>query len=472
MSVFSDLSNRQTCRSASQDSCSTVTSENEFQHETFFFSETESNPVFKVYIRCAVKKKGKIVYSETACFGKSNYSKLKNAGKACGILQIDKHLYQRCWHATPIKTFSDDINFIFDSLWSKIEGHQTELHFNYVIKEQKTPSVLHCSSIDVYGLTGSTSVHNTPLKPFHRGHYQLRDESAWCDERGNKGIELWICDQVAFFVCTEISSSLSEANHVDCSKKILATPMSSHLKKNSKKRTSEDRLSKRKSKLSKKNEMLVVYTSGIRISTKDISNGRKVNMLLNPDFRRGSSARILVARSNLKRSVKLLTILPHIQYIVQYSWLKKCLIRGSCTPFEMERYQFSEVRKRDSFENINKFSLSQFLQVPICVRETLLSDFNFWLHDQVEPQEPPLNDIRTVIAHSGGTVSKALKNANILLLPSLEHHVLQTVESDCKNIRCVSKNYFVVVPDQLFKCILQQNTSLLRIHIIPISIES
>lgn len=472
MSIFSDLSSRVTSRSASQDSCSTVTSENELQHEKFFFAESKSNSAFKVYVRCAVKKEGKRIYSEFASFGKSSDSKLKNAGRVCGILQIDKNVYRHCWNTTPLGAYSCDINFIFDTLWSKVEGYQTEIHLNYVMKKQKSPSVQHCSSIDVYGLSGNTSVYSTPLKPFQRVHYQMKDEILWYDEGGNKGIELWVCDQVAFFICTEIRSSPSSSQYVRCSKKILVVPVSNQQKLSPKKKTSEESLSKQKCESNKKQEMVVLYTSGISISKKDISNGKKLNVLLNPDFRQASSARILVAKSNLKRSVKLLTILPHIQNIVQYTWLKKYLSNGSSTPLQMKRYQFSEVQKKGCFEEVNKFSLSQFLQVPICDREALLSDFNFWLHDLVEPQEPPLNDIRTVIAHSGGTVSQTLKKANILLLPSLGHNILQSMRTDLKKSSCVSKTLFVTIPDQLFKCILQQNTSLLKIHTLPISFES
>lgn len=469
MTTFSDLCSPLITSCGSQDSCSTISSEGDCHHPAFSFRENVVNPLFKVYVGCAVKAKEKIIFSEKIWFGKESSHDILSANRVCGMFEVDRKLYQRCWYSTSLGSFASYLNLILDTAWSEIAAYHAELHFHYTLKSEDPKSSPRCSSIDFFDLSGHSVINNVPLHPFRRTHFQLNNEKVRCDERGNKGIELWVHDRIGFFIFTEIPnpSLLKMAN--TCSvKHSIVSPKGKKLI-SPKKTAAQKKVSKPRKEVSQKpHNKTVIYTSGIRLSKKDLSNGKKYNILLNPDFHRGHSARILVANSYLKRSVKLLTVLPHIEHIVQWDWLKKYFIEGPRVLCQIENYPFSEEQTKGSIEKENGFSLNEFLRIPTSARETLLSEFVFWLHPKVEPQVPPINDIKTVILHSGGKLSESLILANVFLLPSLDHQYIKEIDVGMRDTGKAPNPCFAAVTDQLFKCILRQEPSLLTVYSLPL----
>lgn len=465
MTTFSDLINLFPTASSSQDSCSTICSENDSNYSHFLFTENLLNSVFNVYVSCGVKSKGKILHSKKLFFGHRSNSESLKMNRLSGMLQIDRNIYMRCWHSTSLGEIGNDFSFVLDTLWADIFGYHAELHFHYTLRSKNFHSEPHCSSIDIFDLSGQSIVGNLPLQPFHRNHYQLSNENGWCDEFGNKGIELWVNKKIVFFISTELRSSATFQQETAVSKKGVRVSLGNKPRKQPMKASKTESVKKStKSRAKKEGSALTVYTSGIRLSAKDLLNAKKSNLSLNPDFHRSYSARILVAKSSLTRSVKLLTILPHIEHIVQLSWLKRYFREGPPALSQIKTYQLSDARRKGTFEEENGFSLDAFLSFPVSERETFLSQFVFWLHHKVEPQDPPLNDIKTVIMHSGGRISDSKGSANVFLLPSMSQDHLKSIHPHLRDNGVPSEMAFAVVPDQLFKCILQQDVALLKSH--------
>ncbi|CAD2221153.1 hypothetical protein ADEAN_000868400 [Angomonas deanei] len=199
-----------------------------------------------------------------------------------------------------------------------------------------------------------------------------------------------------------------------------------------------------------------VYTTGIQLTAREEEQCKALGVVVNPPLHLASSAFVLVVQKPLIRSVKLLTVLPHVRAVVSRSWLTRVLKERQVS-VPLDEYPYTEPRSKKSIEAVNGFSLHATLQIPIHVRRRLFSSFTFWVHGDARPQDPPLNDLKSVILSSGGSIATRLSEGKVFVLPNKAPS--ETVLRRMKSVLSAPDNIFVV-PDDVFKCVLQQNGSL------------
>lgn len=384
------------------------------------------------------------------------------------VLPLDRHLYWECWESTPLAVYGSEISRVMHDIPSHISSRHAELHFHFRVESSKRRGrpvsdkiQASCTSVTVVDYVGNTFLQDVPLHPFHRYHCPLREGRAWCaDDAGRHTVHVGVGRQAAFSIsfgqyrkarrCRDSKPPRDSAPGI-CAKKCAAAL---------KKRTLPPKVSQAPTQ-SPISSTLVVYTSGVRLTKGDLTRSQQNGFLLNPDFKRAKEARILVAAPDLQRSVKLLSVLPHIDTVVPPEWLKLAL-RGPCSAVStLPPLTYTVAKRRGSIEDENNFSLAALLALPVEERETLFHGLIFWVHTAATPQEPPFNDLKTVITHSGGSITAWCSEADVLILPpSTSPATLLTVSVDERSRlmeRCA-----IATPDQLFRSVLRQDVRELK----------
>ncbi|CCW71169.1 unnamed protein product [Phytomonas sp. Hart1] len=223
----------------------------------------------------------------------------------------------------------------------------------------------------------------------------------------------------------------------------------------------------------------VLFTTGMRLSRVQERLCTKLGFIVNPSLSKACEASILVVHGPLMRSIKLLTVLPYIKALVDRKWLDDMLSQGN--PFlPIEPYVYAENKRVGGIEHTNEFSMESTLNIPLEQRQRLFASHTFWIHPSVAPQDPPMNDLHTVLTASGGRISESITDASTWVLPSLTPSVVSmkiitkalkdeeisnrrrhvrnraAFENDIPLSRLLSSVLYMVVPDDIFRSVLQQ----------------
>ncbi|KAL7709003.1 hypothetical protein N2W54_007147 [Lotmaria passim] len=206
----------------------------------------------------------------------------------------------------------------------------------------------------------------------------------------------------------------------------------------------------------------VIFTTGLRLSDSEEDALKALGAIVNPPLRFACYARLLVAQKPLMRSVKLLTVLPYVEEVVHQSWLDTAMHTHSLD-IPTESFLYSERRLPGSIESVNNFELRETLRKLPQDRQRLLMGQRFWVHKATAPQDPPMNDLKTVLTASGGVVTRGIHAANVLVMPQ-QRPTLKCWRSLLDEMGCGFQvlaqqrqhGLLLVVPDDIFKCVLQQ----------------
>ncbi|KPA83744.1 hypothetical protein ABB37_01984 [Leptomonas pyrrhocoris] len=216
----------------------------------------------------------------------------------------------------------------------------------------------------------------------------------------------------------------------------------------------------------------VLFTTGLRLSDEEERELKVLGALVNPHLRFARHAQLLVARTPLARSVKLLTVLPFVHTVVQQSWLDTVLHTHSLA-IPLDGFRYSERKLPGSIESENNFDLRETLAKEPQDRQKLLSGQRFWVHKAATPQDPPLNDLKTVLAASGGVATRRVSDANVLIMPQQRpalkcwKSLLEEVGGAAALAQRRQSGLLLVAPDDVFRCVLQQRPLTRSTVVIP-----
>ncbi|KAG5485963.1 hypothetical protein CUR178_07557 [Leishmania enriettii] len=216
----------------------------------------------------------------------------------------------------------------------------------------------------------------------------------------------------------------------------------------------------------------VLFTTGVRLSDAEEEALKDLGALVNPHLRLACHARVLVAQRPLMRSVKLLTVLPYVQDVVHQSWLD-AVLHNRTLDLPVDGFAFTERRIAGSIESENNFSLRETLSRAPAERQRLFAQQRFWVHKSATPQEPPMNDLKTVLVASGGIVTRRVLDADVLVLPSRRPNLscwrgiaqqfagvgrasTSSASATSPLAQREKAGVLFVIPDDIFKCVLQQ----------------
>ncbi|CBZ23596.1 conserved hypothetical protein [Leishmania mexicana MHOM/GT/2001/U1103] len=217
---------------------------------------------------------------------------------------------------------------------------------------------------------------------------------------------------------------------------------------------------------------IVLFTTGMRLSDAEEQTLKELGALVNPHLRLARYARVLVAQRPLVRSVKLLTVLPYVQDVVHQSWLDVVLRTRTLDP-PLEGFAYNERRIAGSIESENSFDLRETMRRAPTERQRLFAQQRFWVHKSATPQEPPMNDLKTVVTASGGVITRRILDADVLVLPKHKPTLVcwrgiaqefggtgRASASSASATPTLAQRkqagVLFVVPDDIFKCVLQQ----------------
>ncbi|CAG9568912.1 hypothetical_protein_-_conserved [Leishmania major strain Friedlin] len=219
---------------------------------------------------------------------------------------------------------------------------------------------------------------------------------------------------------------------------------------------------------------IVLFTTGMRLSDAEEKTLKELGALVNPHLRLARYARVLAAQRPLVRSVKLLTVLPYVQDVVHQSWLD-AVLRTRSLDLPLEGFAYKERKLAGSIESENSFDLRETMRKAPTERQRLFAQQHFWVHKSATPQEPPMNDLKTVVAASGGIITRCVLDADVLVLPkhkptlSCWRGIAQqlggtgrasTSSASASTTPTLAQRkqagVLFVVPDDIFKCVLQQ----------------
>lgn len=380
-------------------------------------------------------------------------------------LMLNREVYLRCWEATPLSAFAMDFAWILSLARYVSHEHALLTFFD------SSHSLSRYNSIDVVDQVGKCSLNGVPLHPFHRYHCHL-DGACGFSEGGKKGVELWVSKHVAFrIVVAERAASMphralkSTTTTTKIKESVTASPVAKAKKASSS-------VVKAIAKKPVRKPSRVLYSCGVRLTRTQATKCRTAGLLLNPDFAHASSAETLVLGSEVNRSVKLLCVIPHVSTVVTQDWLTDGL-RRSPPDFSLstEPYAIHLQKKKgqSQLEQENGFTLHDLLRFSKAEREQLFRSFVFWVHPKATPQDPPLNDLKSVIEHSGGTITTVMREANVLVLPSGSAGGLSDIQSELSlgEQRGFADRCSAVKPDELFKCVLQHDVTAFTRHSLP-----
>ncbi|GET85976.1 hypothetical protein, conserved [Leishmania tarentolae] len=217
---------------------------------------------------------------------------------------------------------------------------------------------------------------------------------------------------------------------------------------------------------------IILFTTGMRLCDAEEKTLKELGARVNPHLRLARYARVLVAQRPLVRSVKLLTVLPYVEDVVHQSWLD-AVLRTRTLNLPVEGYAYKERRITGSIEIENSFNLRETMRKAPKERQQLFAQKRFWVHKSATPQEPPMNDLKTVVAASGGIITKRVVDADVLILPTRKltlscwRGIAQQLGGNGRASASSASaaptlaqrrqaGVLFVVPDDVFRCVLQQ----------------
>ncbi|KPI85383.1 hypothetical protein ABL78_5564 [Leptomonas seymouri] len=216
----------------------------------------------------------------------------------------------------------------------------------------------------------------------------------------------------------------------------------------------------------------VIYTTGLRLSNKEESDLKALGALMNPHLRFARHAKLLVVQKPLMRSVKLLTVLPFVEAVVEKRWLDTVL-RTHSLDVPVDCFLYYERKLPDRIESQNQFDLQETLMRVPQDRQRLFAGQRFWVHPAAVPQDPPINDFKSVLTASGGVVTRRVRDANVLVMPQQRpalrcwKPLLEEIGGASALTQRRQSGLLLVVPDDVFKCVLQQRPLLHSTVVIP-----
>lgn len=467
------MSSQETLSYSGADSCSTALSsaeaENVFVATNVGLAsgERESKRCFMIRVRCLAKvlpqgKKRHISLESTPIqFVTQASQEMTNFSS---VLRLNRDLFRECWHSTPLVNLGEYIKEILHDASLHVSSSHADVTLHLIRKRSRVAcgdtKEFVCKSIDVVDYVGKTILNSVPLHPFHRYHFRMGE---WNTSGVKKStVTLWATRHVAFQIDIPVSTAATQSP---------LNMKSADSRKNASAPLNIGALNSSKTSSAAPPSHHIIFTSGISLSDGEVASAKRRGVVLNPDFRHVKTAPILVAGKSLMRSVKLLSVLPHVETIVQHKWLKEWLKQPPTSPPpSLAKFQFREVNRKGSIESDNQFSLSDFLAIPVEARERLFSGLTFWVHPDAVPQDPPRNDLKSVILHSGGAISADLTSSDIFVVPAYNTVVSLPQSLSSSEQRRIASNCSVVTPDTLFKSVLRHNVEDLRSHSLPVGL--
>lgn len=485
MATGDNIPETDTASQSSLDSCSTITSEKE-SVPIFTLEQPHSNltkkKCLRIRVQCVVKIEDKERCGLTIVSSSRTLSclpTLRGLGNRFSVsLPIGRLLFLECWESSPLCYFKDKLSFVMSEVPAYISRHQGDLFFHFqrerVPSPQKSYSVC-CTSVDVETRTHNSYVNHVLLCPNQRYHFKQGNFQV--NESDERVLEYWATRTVCFrfFIsdkpCRLDTQELEPHAALTKKRELLANA------KKEQPRRPKLALPRRSNDVAKRGSVslpaqlvlpgeLTIYTTGIRLTKQEISQIERSGVSLNPNFVNDfTSSRALVVGDDVMRSVKLLSILPHVQRLYSHKQLQNALEKGISTLFEANS-NLSVSGAPTTIEKQNNFSLAHFLAIPVKKRENFLQELVFWVHPAAEPQEKPANDLKSVIRHFGGSIVTAsyITNAHILILPKLELSLLSVLHLTPAEKSVITESAYAATPDELFKSVLQQDRAILKLH--------
>lgn len=197
---------------------------------------------------------------------------------------------------------------------------------------------------------------------------------------------------------------------------------------------------------------LTIVTTGTRLTAEERKACEKVSLTVNPPMTLFHSATYLVMEPPLVRSVKLMTAIPFVEAFVHRSWLAAVLASGRMD-VPVQRHLYSETYTRRGIEAANGFRIDELAAVPPSKRQALLRGFSVFVHAQAQPQDEPLNDLKHVVAASGGVLCGRMSDADLIVLPTAP-----LAPRDRKSLQeeGYSSDAILITVEDLFRAVLQQ----------------
>ncbi|EPY18253.1 hypothetical protein STCU_10096 [Strigomonas culicis] len=361
-------------------------------------------------------------------------------------LRMERHV-RRCGEDRSFQTYVDVGRSLFkkfsvDATHEKrllpfMSRHQARLVLTFKPSRcGATP--FYCETLSIVALARHVSFRSTPLLPHHRYRFRVEhgQPSICIDVMTKCTLELSLTPNTDFSSLAGLQLQLPAAvsNPV-------TTTRSTQLKRQV------------KASATSSTHKFVAYTTGMRLTASEEARCKRLGLLLNPNLKRAAEAQVLIVGDSLIRSIKLLSVLPHIRAIVKQEWLAEVMrTKSTSVAFAPYIYEASPPLHQ-SVETLNQFKFEELLAVPSAARRCLFSDQVFWVHKSVVPQEPPLNDVKTVLTSSGGTITRHLKEATVLIVPQKRprgEHWEDAALSEALH------THSVATVDDIFRSIFQQ----------------
>jgi hypothetical protein len=163
--------------------------------------------------------------------------------------------------------------------------------------------------------------------------------------------------------------------------------------------------------------VLVIATTGMRLTAGEAQRCKQLCIEVNPNVPEYSRLTHFVIDPPLIRSVKFMCAVTCARHIVHRTWLDAVLTTGNLT-LPTAEHAYQEPITRRSIQHQHGFSLERLLTVPLETRQRHFRCLRFFVHPDVEPSDPPNNDMRDVIRFAGGTEAADIETSDVLVLPT------------------------------------------------------
>jgi hypothetical protein len=200
------------------------------------------------------------------------------------------------------------------------------------------------------------------------------------------------------------------------------------------------------------NRPLTIVTTGTRLTADERKSCERISLSVNPPMSEFHTATYLVMEPPLVRSVKLMTAIPFVEAFLHRSWLDAVFASGRMN-VPVQRHLYSETYTRRGIEAANGFRIDELAAVPPAKRQTLLKGFSVFVHAQAQPQDEPHNDLKHVVAASGGVICTRMAEADLIVLPTapLAPRERKSLQDEGYHAEAV-----VITVEDLFRAVLQQ----------------
>jgi hypothetical protein len=200
------------------------------------------------------------------------------------------------------------------------------------------------------------------------------------------------------------------------------------------------------------NRALTIVTTGTRLTADERKSCERISLTVNPPMSEFHTATYLVMEPPLVRSVKLMTAIPFVEAFLHRSWLDAVFASGRMN-VPVQRHLYSETYTRRGIEAANGFRIDELAAVPPAKRQTLLKGFSVFVHAQAQPQDEPHNDLKHVVAASGGIICARMAEADLIVLPTapLAPRERKSLQDEGYHAEAV-----VITVEDLFRAVLQQ----------------